>query len=354
VKHAEAARLLGGYATGTLTEAERRLLFAAALEHQDIFDALMEEEALRELLANPEAKARLLAALAPAAPQVTPFWRRPGLLGAAASLMIATLAGLAYLRSPDERLPTMQQKTTRSAPVQAPEEQKKEREMPRQEVTRLMESVPQAPSAKAIPAPPPPPSALAMPEVAAAQAPLPIQAEAARPKEDAALKPKAEAREHLAGMAERDPATGPKSLQGNVAGGAPGGVVGGVAAPPAPAIATIAKAEDLPSAPPAKDMLPPRWSLAPATDGLTQVTVWAPRSTLLVLLKRGMTGVESLKLRLQEGAQGDLLPWGTQVRLAPGEALDLYFLNHIVADPSGLPETGPVDGFRARIHPAER
>jgi hypothetical protein len=356
VKHVEAERLLGGYATGTLTEAERQLLLAAALEHQDIFDALMGEDALKELLADPEAKARLLAALAPAAPKVTPFWRRPGLLGAAASLMVATLAGLAYLRSPGERLPAMQQKAARSAPVQAPEEQKKDLGMPRQEATRLMEAVPQAPSAKALPVPPPPPSALAAPEVAAVQAAPPVQAEAAPPRQDAALKRKAEARERLADMAGRDSLTAPKSLQGGVVGGVAGGAVGGVAAPPAPApamaAAVAAKAEDLPSAPPAKDMLPPRWTLAPAADGLTQVTIWATRNAHLVLLKRGTTGVESLKLRLQEDAQGGLLPWRTQVRLAPGEVLDLYFLNHVVADPSRLPETGPVDGFRARIYPA--
>lgn len=349
MKHAEAEKLLGGYATGTLTEAERQLLFAAALEHQDIFDALMEEEALKDLLADPEAKARLLTALAPAAPKLIPFWRRPALLGAAASLMVATLAGLAYLRSPEERLPALKQKAAPSAPVQAPEEQQKVLGMPRKEGTRLMEALPQAPSAKTLPEPPPPPSALPVPEVAAAQMPLPIEGQAARSRQDAAFKRKAEAQERLAGMA--DSAAAPKSLQGGVAGGVAGGAVGGVAARPAPAMATAAKAEDLPSASPAKDMLLPPWSLAPAADGRTEVTVWAPRNALLALLKRGATGVESLKLRLQEGARGDLLPWRAEVRLSPGEALDLYFLNHAVADPSALPETGPVDGSRTRIHP---
>ena len=48
-------KLLGGYATGTLTDEERNLLFSAALEHQELFDALADEEALRELLAGEEA-----------------------------------------------------------------------------------------------------------------------------------------------------------------------------------------------------------------------------------------------------------------------------------------------------------
>ena len=44
MKPTEAAKLLGGYATGTLSEAERQALFAAALDRQELFDALMDEE----------------------------------------------------------------------------------------------------------------------------------------------------------------------------------------------------------------------------------------------------------------------------------------------------------------------
>jgi len=53
-------KLLGGYATGTLTDEERNLLFSAALEHQELFDALADEEALRELLAEPATRQTLL------------------------------------------------------------------------------------------------------------------------------------------------------------------------------------------------------------------------------------------------------------------------------------------------------
>ncbi len=56
-------KLLGGYATGTLTPEEREALFTAALEDQTLFDALAREEPLRELLQDPIAKARLRAAL---------------------------------------------------------------------------------------------------------------------------------------------------------------------------------------------------------------------------------------------------------------------------------------------------
>jgi len=56
-------KLLGGYATGTLTAQERTLLFEAALADQTLFNALADEQALKELLNNPHARRRLLAAL---------------------------------------------------------------------------------------------------------------------------------------------------------------------------------------------------------------------------------------------------------------------------------------------------
>lgn len=60
MKQDEIRKLLGGYATGTLTDEERNLLFSAVLEDQTLFDALAGEEALRELLAEPETRQELL------------------------------------------------------------------------------------------------------------------------------------------------------------------------------------------------------------------------------------------------------------------------------------------------------
>ena len=80
----DAENLLGGYATGTLTDAEKQVLFAAALEHQELFDALADEEALREVLADPEARKRLLAVLpALEGTRIRPLWRRPAVIGLA-------------------------------------------------------------------------------------------------------------------------------------------------------------------------------------------------------------------------------------------------------------------------------
>ena len=43
-------KLLGGYATRTLTPDEQQALFEAALDDQQLFDALAREQALRDLL----------------------------------------------------------------------------------------------------------------------------------------------------------------------------------------------------------------------------------------------------------------------------------------------------------------
>ncbi len=56
-------QLLGGYATDTLTEEEKRQLFEAALQDQELFNALADEEALKALLTKPEARLRILARL---------------------------------------------------------------------------------------------------------------------------------------------------------------------------------------------------------------------------------------------------------------------------------------------------
>jgi hypothetical protein len=56
-------KLLGGYATGTLTPEEQQALFAAALDDQELFDALAREQSLRDLLRDPAAKAQVLMAL---------------------------------------------------------------------------------------------------------------------------------------------------------------------------------------------------------------------------------------------------------------------------------------------------
>jgi len=81
----EARKLLGGYATGSLTELERQLLFDAALEDQELFDELADEQALKELIELPGAKRRLLEALGPE-PANRAWWAQPWPWAAAAVL----------------------------------------------------------------------------------------------------------------------------------------------------------------------------------------------------------------------------------------------------------------------------
>jgi hypothetical protein len=94
-------KLLGGYATGTLSSAEREALFAAALDDQELFDALMKEEALREVFEDPDGKAQLLAALEKPAAQPA-WWSWRPLIGAVAMAGIA-LAAVAIWRGTREK-----------------------------------------------------------------------------------------------------------------------------------------------------------------------------------------------------------------------------------------------------------
>ena len=65
-------KLLGGYATNTLTHEERQALFDAALHDQTLFNTLADEQALKELLENPQHRQQLLRALQQSQPQSQP------------------------------------------------------------------------------------------------------------------------------------------------------------------------------------------------------------------------------------------------------------------------------------------
>src|SRR5688572_14239494 len=99
----EVEKLIGGYATGTLTEAEQQALFSEALGNQALFDALADEEALRDLLADPVARRQLLGTLTPEQKQASVLARfsawffRPMTMTLAAG---AAAAGLAVLIVP--------------------------------------------------------------------------------------------------------------------------------------------------------------------------------------------------------------------------------------------------------------
>ena len=56
-------KLLGGFAADTLTPEERQTLYTAALQDQQLFNALADEQTLKELLSDPDVRRRLLQAL---------------------------------------------------------------------------------------------------------------------------------------------------------------------------------------------------------------------------------------------------------------------------------------------------
>src|SRR5580700_4750679 len=98
----EIRKLLGGYATDTLSEAERRALYEAALEDQELFDELAKEQALREVLQDPSARQQLIEALGPARePFAARMWRwmrQPAMLAVAGGLAVLLIVGGILLR----------------------------------------------------------------------------------------------------------------------------------------------------------------------------------------------------------------------------------------------------------------
>jgi hypothetical protein len=93
------AKLLGGFAADTLTPEERKQLYTAALHDQELFNALADEQALKELLADPAVRRRLLQALeqksssgAGGPASWLDWFRRPAGLALAGGLAAAALA----------------------------------------------------------------------------------------------------------------------------------------------------------------------------------------------------------------------------------------------------------------------
>lgn len=91
--------LLGGFAADTLTPEERTRLYSAALRDQQLFNTLADEQALKELLADPAVRRRLLQVLKQPGPSaaggVLPWWawfRKPAGLALAGGLAAAVFA----------------------------------------------------------------------------------------------------------------------------------------------------------------------------------------------------------------------------------------------------------------------
>jgi hypothetical protein len=66
--------LLGRYATGSLTVEERKRLFDAALDDQELFEELAREDEMKELFAGPGVRDRLIRALEPPKRRLSWVW----------------------------------------------------------------------------------------------------------------------------------------------------------------------------------------------------------------------------------------------------------------------------------------
>ena len=98
-------KLLGGFAADTLTPEEKQALYTAALQDQQLFNALADEQALKELLSDPDVGRRLLTSLqqksasGAAGPLSWLDWfRRPAGLAFAGGLTAAALAVVLGIR----------------------------------------------------------------------------------------------------------------------------------------------------------------------------------------------------------------------------------------------------------------
>lgn len=92
-------KLIGGYATGTLTGEERRALLEAALSDQDLFNELARDQALKDLIEDPIARRRLLDALEEKQP-LAAWLRRPVTWALASALAAAAVLLVVFVRPP--------------------------------------------------------------------------------------------------------------------------------------------------------------------------------------------------------------------------------------------------------------
>ncbi len=92
------ADLLGRYATGSLTEEERKRLFAAAIDDQELFEQLLQEQDIKQLLEQPGARDRMIHALEP--PRRKTSW----ILGIAATAALS-VALMVFLLRPAPKPP---------------------------------------------------------------------------------------------------------------------------------------------------------------------------------------------------------------------------------------------------------
>ncbi|MCC6392462.1 MAG: hypothetical protein IT167_17815 [Bryobacterales bacterium] len=218
--------MIGGYASGNLSPQEQEKLFEAALHDQHLFDALMDEQALKDYLEQPGVKAELLEALQPK----PTLWRRlrHWLTSPASYAAAGTLAAAAVLVVVVLNRPSSHQATVEVAKPPLP--------MVTEPVTPAIPAPPPAAEREPAPAPAKRKDMVAPPAQRrnVSQTPIPQQyPEESRQSGPAAsrLSDKQEQASRRDEAQQSLPANAPAA-----AGGLAGGVIGGVAPAPAPPV----------------------------------------------------------------------------------------------------------------------
>lgn len=346
----EAQKLLGGYAAGILTETEKTALFTAALAHQELFDALADEEALRELLADPVVRRHLLALLEePQARRPIPLWRRPATLGLAASLLLMVTTSLVLWQREHPVLPSpgssvAKTKTDAPPPAAVGLGTAAEKQATEDSGPGPVPSKPADFSAPAAPAP----LANRAPEVPspvwqkAEAAPKPAdEAKKQRPTEAlvevvaaAAPTDRTETKTSTSFAKERlEEPPSQRALEGSAA-LARSATAGGASA------LSRAKGKAIPV---------PTWVLEPIGDGELRLTLTWATGNHPYLLKRTPLGTESLAPQASTVDPGGTTRSVFVFTLNAEEHLDLYLLHRPEANPESLPSAGAVDGYRKRV-----
>jgi hypothetical protein len=100
----EIRKLLGGYATNTLTESERKALFEAALDDQELFNLLQQEQPFKDLLSDPASRTHIRQALEQPSPKPqSAWWARWWTWTGAASAVAAAAIAFVVIRSNETR-----------------------------------------------------------------------------------------------------------------------------------------------------------------------------------------------------------------------------------------------------------
>ncbi len=350
MRHLDPEKLLGGHAAGILTETEKTTLYSAALAHQELFDALANEEALRELLADPTTRRQLLALLEePPARRAIPFWRRPATLGLAASLLLMVTTSLVLWQRERPALPSPEASIA-----------KKESDAPPPTAAGLGAAVEKQATKDSGPGPAPPKpvdfSAPAAPaplsnRVAEAPSPAPLKAEAA-PKPDGEAKKQMSAEALLEVVAAAAPTNQTETktsksfakerLEEPPTQRTPEGSAALTRSNPAGGASAHSRAKG-------KAIPVPTWVLEPIGDEEVRLTlIWATGNHLY-LLKRMPLGTESLAPQASTVDPGGTTRSVFVFTLNTQEHLDLYLLHRPEANPESLPSAGAVDGYRKRV-----